>query len=441
LQSVPHKRAGQNTKMTAEIAVMNKSAVALAADSAVTIEHQGGQKIYNTVNKLFALSRTCPVGIMIYGSAEITGVPWETIIRIYQDHLGQRRFDRLEDYAKHFISFLDRKNPIFPQAQQDLNFKWVIKTYFRSIREEIEKSVKKEIEQTGKCENAKVRRFCDKHVGMEFKMWQRAKRLKHLPQNHARKILAKYRATITKIVSDVFEELPLSRTALSKLKTIPGDLFSKELFPMNCSGVVIAGFGEKETFPSVQSCEAESVINNRLKYRTTPKSSRINFKNTASVIPFAQDDVVFTFVEGTDPRYQTLVVSNLNKILSFYPDQIVPKLNVTTNQKKKIIKSLRLFGNKMREMFGDQLDNHRRQNHMSPLLEVIDVLPKDELAAMAESLVNLTCLKRKMSLGVETVGGPIDVAVISKGEGLIWIKRKHYFKKELNPQFFMRYNE
>ena len=36
----------------------------------------------------------------------------------------------------------------------------------------------------------------------------------------------------------------------------------------------------------------------------------------------------------------------------------------------------------------------------------------------------------------ETVGGPIDVALISKGDGLIWIKRKHYFAPELNQQFF-----
>ena len=41
--------------MTAEIAIMNKLAVALAADSAVTIETEGGLKVYNTVDKLFTL--------------------------------------------------------------------------------------------------------------------------------------------------------------------------------------------------------------------------------------------------------------------------------------------------------------------------------------------------------------------------------------------------
>ncbi len=64
------------------------------------------------------------------------------------------------------------------------------------------------------------------------------------------------------------------------------------------------------------------------------------------------------------------------------------------------------------------------------------MLPKDELAAMAEALVSLTSFKRKVTMESETVGGPIDVAVISKGDGFVWIKRKHYFDAELNPQFF-----
>ena len=42
-------------------------------------------------------------------------------------------------------------------------------------------------------------------------------------------------------------------------------------------------------------------------------------------------------------------------------------------------------------------------------------------------------------MDAETVGGPIDVAVISKGDGFVWIKRKHYFKPELNPHFIKNY--
>jgi hypothetical protein len=58
---------------------------------------------------------------------------------------------------------------------------------------------------------------------------------------------------------------------------------------------------------------------------------------------------------------------------------------------------------------------------------------------MAESLVSLTSFKRRVTQDPETVGGPIDVAVISKGDGFVWINRKHYFNPALNHQFFANY--
>ena len=66
-------------------------------------------------------------------------------------------------------------------------------------------------------------------------------------------------------------------------------------------------------------------------------------------------------------------------------------------------------------------------------------LSKEDLANMAESLIALTSLKRRMTSSEESVGGPVDVAVISKSDGFIWIKRKHYFDRALNEHFFSRY--
>ena len=88
--------------MTAEIAVMNKQALALAADSAVT----QGQKIFPSANKIFMLSKYHPVGVIIYDNAEFMGIPWETIIKIYRSKLAQKEFDTLKEYANDFIDFL-----------------------------------------------------------------------------------------------------------------------------------------------------------------------------------------------------------------------------------------------------------------------------------------------------------------------------------------------
>jgi hypothetical protein len=66
------------------------------------------------------------------------------------------------------------------------------------------------------------------------------------------------------------------------------------------------------------------------------------------------------------------------------------------------------------------------------------MLPVDELAELAETLISIESLKERVTRPTESVSGPIDVAVISKSDGFIWIRRKHYFDPELNPRFFAR---
>lgn len=90
------------------------------------------------------------------------------------------------------------------------------------------------------------------------------------------------------------------------------------------------------------------------------------------------------------------------------------------------------------EDYQKRFEAYRHENYVQPITSVVSILPKDELAAMAEALVNLTSFKQRISIGTETVGGPIDVAVISKGDGFVWIRRKYYFDRELNPRYHTR---
>ncbi|MFP4216730.1 MAG: hypothetical protein ACLFVH_12430, partial [Phycisphaerae bacterium] len=97
--------------MTTEIAIMNKSAVALAADSAVTIRvtglHGQNHKVLFTANKLFSLSKYAPIGLMVYGNASMLGIPWETIVKMYRERLGDHHFKTLAEHSEDFFDFLD----------------------------------------------------------------------------------------------------------------------------------------------------------------------------------------------------------------------------------------------------------------------------------------------------------------------------------------------
>jgi hypothetical protein len=105
--------------MTAEVAIMNKEAIALAADSAVTFQEETGQKIFTSASKIFTLSKFQPVGVMIYGNADFMGVPWETIIKVYRSNLGQKNLKTVGEYAQDFLSFLVKKKHFFSDDAQN----------------------------------------------------------------------------------------------------------------------------------------------------------------------------------------------------------------------------------------------------------------------------------------------------------------------------------
>jgi hypothetical protein len=84
--------------MTAEIAVMNRVAIALAADSAATSMHGSVAKIYQTADKLFNLDAASPIAVMVYGGSEFLNIPWETVVKLFRSrHSTMRPFVR--DYG------------------------------------------------------------------------------------------------------------------------------------------------------------------------------------------------------------------------------------------------------------------------------------------------------------------------------------------------------
>ena len=207
------------------------------------------------------------------------------------------------------------------------------------------------------------------------------------------------------------------------------------------SGVVIAGFGTNDMFPVLKSFLIEGRVCGFMKYiHQEEKSDEIDIENDASITPFAQDDMINTFITGVHPNYLLTLVNDLRELLTSYPEILVDSIDKFGPREKDEWKlKLHTISEEMCSEYIARLRDHNTAFSTDSILRVVRVLPKDELAAMAESLINLTSFKRRVSMEEETVGGPIDVAVISKGDGFIWIKRKHYFDRELNQQFFANY--
>jgi len=430
--------------MTSEVAVMNKQGIALAADSAVTIGEGPEQKIFTSASKIFTLSKFQPVGVMIYGSASLMGMPWETIIKIYRNKLGNRSFAKIEDYASDFLSFVTDTDELFPNKEQLLYIEHCIYSYFRLIEQEFTKRVSKKLEIDKEIDESRTREIASNIIHDHFKKWSEAKSSNSVPKEFKHDFRREYRNLIREAKKEVFEKLPLTSRSSRQLTEIAINLFVK--FPDGLaapfySGVVFAGFGAEDVFPVLEAYSIELRIGHYLKHRRDEEAcGRITFSNRSAIRPFAQSEMVMTFMTGIDPDYQDFMDEYMYGLCSEYPNVLVDSIDGLREEEKETHKTrLRDVGQSTFEQYLRELSKYRRKHHIDTVMNVVWALPIDELAAMAESLISLTSFKRRVSATAETVSGPIDVAVISKGDGFIWIKRKHYFERDLNQQFLANY--
>jgi hypothetical protein len=183
---------------------------------------------------------------------------------------------------------------------------------------------------------------------------------------------------------------------------------------------------------------SDGYIGRRLKIlRHEPVNIRMEMRSCVQA--FAQSEIVSRFMEGIDPGYSTVLQGLFRTSLIDSNIRTFTKWTPKSKQNSKLKSQIEKAAEKQYEAIYQKAVSFRSSRFTNPILDMVALLPKDELASLAESLVSLTSLHRRVSRELETVGGAVDVAVISKSDGFVWIKRKHYFRKELNPRFDLNY--
>lgn len=432
--------------MTAEIAILNRQAVALAADSAVTVG-AGPGKVYNTANKLFSLSKYEPIAAMIYGSGQCCTVPWETILKDYRGHLGKTAFGTVEEYYADFIDHLTRNTLLFTPPLQEACVADTAALIVDAIKSRAE---------DGLLHTHAYKNITDNRVSVHMSRLAGDLIDKYNSMADAdchaftsyRSLRRRYDQTIRDAIDSSLGHTSISKAAynrliqLTVLKLIKDD-FGQGGNPLE-SGLVVTGFGRNQYFPSLLRADFQGAFADAPKWKHQEEVS-IDSNLNAAILPFAQREMVNLFMDGVDKRYWSLVSTFLGQLQTNLPGEIVDAIRqhagtvFSDQQYAAMEQSIAKTIEENNDRLGQKAQSIRQRYFVDPVVSTVGVLPKDELAEMAQTLVNLTSFRRRVTPVEETVGEPIDVAVISKGDGLIWINRKHYFRPELNTQFFATY--
>jgi len=424
--------------MTSEVVLMNRQAVAMAADSAVTISGDRYLKTYQSVDKLFQLVEGQPVAVMIYNNAEIMSTPWETVISLYREHAKGRPMETIAAYAEDFMEFLSGNPDLFPADHQDTEFFKLVAVVYTVIAEEFDYQVEKfKHSGTGRLGDhvSAMFEYVVGHLHADYLSYPedmpRAD-LSCFPRGMDEQIRRRYAAEIDQLIDSLlgslrnhYSGLAISDGTKSLLRDIAVFAATKDAFFEHFTGVVFAGFGAREKFPVMRSYLTSSVVLGILK-RKRDREATISADSGPVFQPFAQDRMIRTFLTGMDQYLRTFIFSETLKLTTGLVTDVVSRTpNLTDAQRNSLFQdySQNNLGHALQGFF-QSVDSYQHAVHTLPILRAINSLPKKELGETAASLIKLNSFQQKVMNSIETVGGPIDVAVITRNGGLEWKKEK-----------------
>lgn len=409
--------------MTAIVSILNKHAVSLAADSAMTI---GGRKVYNSANKLFALSKYKPVAIAFYNNLNLVNCPWEVVTKEYRRHLGKRSFATLLEYVADFFNYLKTQNYFSTVAEQHQQIEWEFQNYLDSVLDDMNR-----LNLTNEF-NAFVK-------NQETQFYSRMNNLVSIGPLSKDEFKLMYDHEISEALRHVKNvyNVDLDKDIVSHQLF---SMFVKDMWLSNMTGIVFCGYGDKEIYPCLYNYDSYVVINNKLAiFPHDEKAIEIGKPAPAAIRTFAQTDVMDTLTFGIAPSVRTIYRENLSKPLIDVLNKIGDKVG-NAGVKQTIADFIKNDLDSYVDDYMSECAKAAQKTYAQPFLNSMTSLEKEDLADFAESMIKVTSIKRKVSPTLATVDGPIDVMVISKAEGVIWIKRKHYFSPELNHSFFNNYH-
>lgn len=375
--------------MTAQVAFFTSAATVLATDSAVTVD---GQKVYQGAQKVFPLSDQDPLGALIYGNTRLVGIPWATLLGLFRAQHRTAAWNEIDELASRLCAFLQHKlahlidaaDPPYWVRRVSNLWSSIIDAAHANATPNDADSFSEQLEVT---------------LSIEEAAWAAQDLLPSLSPEKETEIHSDVRPVVRELLRKLESGANIGSELLPAFENLKLLCFTRRApegsMSHASSGLVVAGFPSGALGPSYVELSFDGVGPSDIRVWPSSRESCLS-PGDVGIRSFAQEDGFRTLIEGVHPWYWPLVVQRLTAAG-------LPRDRV-----------LRAF----QEADARWLDARTPYLHAA-----LNSLPVPALCEIAESFVSITGLLLRIGGSLETVGGPVSVAVLSPGAPLKWMRR------------------
>lgn len=411
--------------MTSEVMIMNRQAVALAADSAVT--YGGGPDPVVTLEAEKILPLNGSVALMVYSRGDVLGRSWSQIAHAFRKEHGGSTFDTVSDCAKAFFAFIDGNRKLFPEREEREEFEELMRAAFLTL-----------LNHARAMASYPGAGYTDDAEAFEAALELYRAHLAHDDGGKARPDLPVYEALTRERFYAVYGELldgliAEALGAFGQEESMRARLFdfaymivTKPAFLEPFAGLVFAGFGSNDVFPVFDHHYASILVDGVMK-RAHDESTAVGVDDgpNAFVRTFAQADMTHAFLRGIHPLMFDMMISMNLVTNEAAAEAALKEAGLGPQAAGEVMEKLQqgalpaLTGQFIRATHAVS-----QEEFISPFIQVVAASGKRQIAETAKSLVELNILKSSLHMTQTGVGGDVDVVMISQTGGLEWYARK-----------------
>jgi hypothetical protein len=414
--------------MTSEIAVMNQRCVALAADSAVTLIDGKKVVVRNDQRKLFDLAAGVPIGVMFFGVADLMGHPWDVLIEHFRKKGRAGLLPHVRDHAVKFTGALDNLEEFFPRSGQKDDYRRLLASVFRFLLQ-LAQFIQENSAKEGR--NASKDEILRQAIDL---VWQRYRFLEDgtarrdlpcFPQGFGTWVAKEHADVIDAYIAQGFSNYALDAAAQQKLRDIAVFCVVKDLFLEDVTGLVFAGYGAADRYPSVVTYNVSAVVGGIVK-RSEIDVETIDGEMRSAITLFADSEAIYAFLRGIELDLEMRLYGTMQAMNEGLVDQVLDAVGDLDPARREAIRGqfrsqhLPQYLNRFYSMLSD----YQQKAYLDPVLHVLEIATRQDMAETAQDLVALNIFKKRIMARQPTVGGAIDVAVISREDGFQWWKKQ-----------------
>lgn len=392
--------------MTSQVVLLNSRGVALATDSAVSISSGNRQVVRHTVCKLVEMPPPHCIAVMISSNANFMSYPNELLLREWAATLPPEPLEQFADYGQSFVSWLRAGGCGFDDSAMTQQFmvrncvEWLVWD-LSVFLEDVDDAVR--LDATRGWVDVLTEHF-NERPALIVADSDHMLRVDALIPNAVTQLIDRAQTRLSADLSSVQGRLTPLLTSVALAGGGPSQ-----------TTLAFAGYGTSDPLPWCGLVDLHGWCAGAPLVQIHEPIGGAQTLHEGLINTLAQDEEMHLFLAGYPVWIPDVCHSAVRSALDGQLADVTGALGSLDAERLTMTVS---------ESVENAIRWSSQRNYVNPLLATLRGLALGELASVAHSLVSLECLRKLMAGEPATVGGPVDVAVITRHRGFEWVRQK-----------------